>query len=134
MIKIAVQQIFERSVKYKIPYAKVVSRNMQCISKELAEISIILSILFLLYRMYFKNYQKQTIKNITPYILILMFPLVWFYVIRAHSFLHAFFTYRNMIILVMNIPIIILTLFSKEKTEDNNSQKLYEIGPGGKNE
>lgn len=28
---------------------------------------------------------------------------------------------KNMIILVMNIPIIILTLFSKDKTKENNS-------------
>lgn len=134
MIKLAIQQVFERSIKYKVSYKKVLKRNTVLINKELTEMLIILSVLFLLYRMYFKNYKKQTIKNIIPYTLIIMLPLGWLFTIRDHSCMHSFFTYRNMIILVMNIPIIILTLFSKEKTEDNNLQKLYEIGPGGKNE
>ena len=116
MIKIALQQIFERSVKYKVSYKETLLRNTQVINRELTEIIIIISILTLLYRIYLKDYNKLTILNTIPYILIIMIPLGWFYIVRAHSFMHAFFTYRNMIIPVMNIPIIILTLFSKDNS------------------
>lgn len=121
MIKVAIQQVFERSVKYKVAYKIVLKRNITIVNKELTEMLIILSVLFLLYRMYFKNYKKQTVKNIIPYILISLIPFVWLFMVRAHSCMHSFFTYRNMIIPVMNIPIIILTLFSKDNTKDNNS-------------
>ncbi len=56
----------------------------------------------------FINLKK--IKEILPFILTSLMPLVWYIVIRNHSYVHCFFTFRILSIMFLSIFIIITEL------------------------
>ena len=63
--------------------------------------------------------QKKDNKEITkelearfPYIVIAIIPFVWYFVLKNHSMYHSFFTYRNLLLTIITMPIIIA--FSKQ--------------------
>ena len=47
-----------------------------------------------------------------PYIVIAIMPFVWYFVLKNHSMYHSFFTYRNLLLTIITVPIIIA--FSKQ--------------------
>lgn len=61
---------------------------------------------------------KKNLKNAVPYIIIAIFPFAWYFVLQEHSYVHAFFTYRILIITIISVFIIINKIF-EIKREDN---------------
>lgn len=59
---------------------------------------------------------KQNIKEAIPYIVTLFFPIIWYAVLKEHSYIHAFFTYRSYIISIISIFLIAYKLL---KTSEN---------------
>ena len=53
----------------------------------------------------------ENIKDIIPYVITALFPIIWFVVLKEHSYVHSFFTYRILIITIISIFIIIRNLF-----------------------
>lgn len=54
----------------------------------------------------------QKLEGKYPYIMIDLIPFVWYFILKNHSINHSFFTYRNLLLTIITIPLIIS--FSKE--------------------
>ena len=54
----------------------------------------------------------QKLEGKYPYILIALIPFVWYFILKNHSINHSFFTYRNLLLTIIAIPLIIS--FSQE--------------------
>ena len=46
---------------------------------------------------------RKSIVNCLVYLLISLIPLIWFYVLKNHSTVHAFFSYRNLFIVIYGL-------------------------------
>lgn len=79
-------------------------------------ISLVLLINCIYFGFYvFKLYQKEdkllkNLRNVGPLVAIILLPIIWDIALRNHSTVHAFFAYRNKIILIIGIQIIVLIL------------------------
>lgn len=49
---------------------------------------------------------KGNFQKVLPYLLILLMPIVWYIVLKSHSYRHNFFTYRALLLVLTAIPII----------------------------
>ena len=61
---------------------------------------------------------KEIFISILPYILISIMPFIWYALLQNHSYYHAFFTYRNLILTSLGICLCLeetLTLQFKTK-------------------
>lgn len=58
---------------------------------------------------------KNNLRRSIPFIFLSLLPIAWYIVLKQHSLIHSFFTYRIMIVTIINIFIIIKTLFKTEK-------------------
>lgn len=56
------------------------------------------------------KFKEKNVVNILPYIVTAFMPIVWFMLLKNHSYIHSFFTYRNIVITIFNIEIIVITL------------------------
>lgn len=66
---------------------------------------------------YFNNEKKQLV--ILPYIIISIVPFLWYMLLENHSYYHAFFTYRNLIITIICINLSIEEFLLKEEKNEN---------------
>lgn len=61
------------------------------------------------------NISKQYLLDIIPHIIIGLGPLVWYFVVRNHCYVHPWFEYRESAILVWIILLVFSKTFIKEK-------------------
>lgn len=54
----------------------------------------------------------QKLEEKYPYIMLALIPFVWYFILKNHSINHSFFTYRNLLLTIITIPLIIS--FSQE--------------------
>ena len=54
----------------------------------------------------------QKLEEKYPYIMIALIPFVWYFILKNHSINHSFFTYRNLLLTIIAIPLI--SSFSQE--------------------
>lgn len=66
---------------------------------------------------------KENLKKCIPYVATFLFPIVWLIVIAQHSYIHAFFVYRILIISIVSLFTIILKLFDIEQTNDRKQRE-----------
>lgn len=57
--------------------------------------------------------KKDSFMNTLPYIIIGCFPIIWYIVLKNHSYEHSFFTYRNLILTNICLGLIIKQIFEK---------------------
>lgn len=69
--------------------------------------------------MYKKNRIRvsENFVNVVPYLIILLMPFAWYFVLKDHSYYHAYFTYRTLTVAFVAIPIVLLKLTEKERVE-----------------
>ena len=48
--------------------------------------------------------------NMLPYLIIMLYPFIWFFVVKQHTLIHMFFTNRIIIIAIITFQIIIASL------------------------
>ena len=117
MIKTSIQQVLYRSVDVrKFNVLDVIGVNYSYIALPFI-VSIIFTCFTIILKVIFdKNVKfdfkrdinpKELIKVLFPYILISCMPFAWYFVLQNHSLFHAFFTYRNLCIMVMCINLCI---------------------------
>lgn len=83
-------------------FIETIAKNIKyIINKEILYSIIILSII-----LSFMN--KKDIKRKTPYIIIAIIPFIWFILIKNHSYVHARFTCRNLLLTIFSLSILIL--------------------------
>ena len=70
---------------------------------------------------------KELLSKTVPYLIIALIPFLWYLVLKNHSYLHAFFTYRNMLLLSLGINLFIMEMFKlfiKVKTEKKEDEEI----------
>lgn len=105
----------------------VIKRNLEFLSPTVYVGVLIIAIVYII-AMMIKNFKKdidfkENIKKCIPYIIIFFFPLVWYIVLKQHSYTHVNFTYRLLIISVICV-LITASKILKEKPE--NKQQTNE--------
>ena len=73
---------------------------------------------------------KENIKKCVPYMTIFCFPLVWYVVLKQHSYTHVNFTYRLLAISVIAILIIISKILKenqKDKTIESKAEEAEKV-------
>lgn len=58
---------------------------------------------------------KERLEEILPYFIIMLMPFAWYLVLSGHSYQHAPFTYRALLLLLTSMSLIILKLSEGEK-------------------
>lgn len=59
-----------------------------------------------------------------PYCIIAVMPFIWYLLLNQHSYTHICFTYRSLLILLINIPIILQKLPEPPKIEGENNETI----------
>lgn len=70
-----------------------------------------------------KDYKNNSI-NILTYFISFVIPFVWYLVLSQHSYAHMFFTYRNLVIAVLALEMLVFELV---KPCNNRVEKLRQI-------
>lgn len=73
---------------------------------------------------------KENIKKCVPYMIIFCFPLVWYVVLKQHSYTHVNFTYRLLVISVIAILIIVSKILKenqKDKTVESKAEEVEKV-------
>lgn len=99
---------------------------MEYLSPTVYTAILILAIIYIIV-IIVKNFKKdidfkENIKKCVPYMIIFCFPLVWYIVLKQHSYTHVNFTYRLLVISVIAILIIVSQIL-KEKTYSKQEEK-----------
>ena len=103
----------------------VITRNMQALSYIVIYAILGIISVYIVVTM-IKNFKKEidlkeNLKKCIPYAIIFFFPIIWYVVIKQHSYTHVFFTYRLLIISVIAILVIASTIL-KEKQKGNEQK------------
>jgi len=93
-------------------YIDILRRNL-----ELREDILVISVLFMIGCLFNLIVKKQKINwiEIIVYLLIMVIPFAWFFVAANHSYIHYFFTYRDLTIFVMAVTCMGIRLIEKAK-------------------
>lgn len=127
LISSAISQVVYRSVtdnpltSYTIGFVlfNFILKNIMHIIFFLILGSLVLIILGLRHykiKFMFKEFPKY-LKGIVPYIIISIFPFVWYTVLMNHTTLHTHFVYRHMLIFLLGILICLIKIIKDVRTE-----------------
>lgn len=72
----------------------------------IAILILILSIVYMLWKN--KAHIADTLRHTVPYLLIFLIPFVWYCVLANHSYIHFFFTYRDLAVSVCSLECLCL--------------------------
>lgn len=118
VIKTSLEQLKYRTtgVTKNIGFITGVSTIYKIYMQGYLSIELLIAILYLFKnRKIFSN--KIDIVKTLPYIAVTLMPIVWYFVTKQHSFQHAFFTYRNMALIMIGIPLVLMNLIKINKGE-----------------
>ena len=124
MIQNAIIQAKYRTENQSISYVKVLERNLSFLSYFIPFISIAIAGTYTIIRLIINRNEKFNIKKnvqiALPYLFIGILPFAWYSVLKQHSMIHSFFTYRILCITIICLFIITekLTIFEKDTKEE----------------
>lgn len=104
--------------KTTITFGATISRELQFLSENVIIILISLIFIYIIGKIILQYKAKidfrANIKKAVPYIIISFFPIAWYLVIKQHSYIHAFFAYKNLIITIISIFIVVRKIYQVE--------------------
>ncbi len=108
VIKQSLYQAQVRSIKETIPYYKALARVISYYSRTNLIITFLIPALsmYIYARVNKKKVNKKDSICLLPFIINAIIPFIWFFIIRNHSILHPFFSYKLMMIFIINILLI----------------------------
>ena len=54
-------------------------------------------------------------KKAVPFLIIAFIPFIWYFVLQSHSYFHSYFTYRNLVLTLIGIPVCIMSIIKFNK-------------------
>lgn len=114
-------QVERNGVKLFTP-AQVIISNIEYLSNTIIIMLLTIEIIYIIV-MLIKNYKveisfKSNIKKCIPYIIVFCFPIAWYMVLKQHSYIHSFFTYRILSVSIICLLIILSKLFKNRKEKE----------------
>lgn len=101
-------------------YGEVLYKNFLFLDNALGKILLGLTLLAMLAVVLFQSrqgYERINVKRLIPYLLIGSIPFVWYYVLRNHVFIHARFTFRISVIVILALQFGIISLRKKKEKD-----------------
>lgn len=119
LISQAMIQISYRSGNSNISLASLIDRSLTFLSKPVETAVLWICIIYLLV-MICINFKKKinfkdNIKKCIPFAIIFFFPIIWYAVVKQHSYVHIFFTYRILVVSIISLMIVASKIFEKDK-------------------
>lgn len=116
-IRSAIESIMHRTSVNDFNVIDIIKSNIFFISEVFLEICLIMILSF--------SYKKNMVKilkdkKIQQYLILAALPFVWYILVRNHSYIHARFTFRNLMVTILAMAIIII---DNTKTFLNSSEK-----------
>ena len=81
-----------------------------------------------------KNRKKKikiNVVNIIPFIIIMLYPIIWYFAVKQHTLKHFFFAGRIILLSIISFLVIIATLlgyYAKERKSKEEEVKKIEVG------
>ena len=81
-----------------------------------------------------KNRKKKikiNVVNIIPFIIIMLYPIIWYFAVKQHTLKHFFFAGRIILLSIISFLVIIATLlgyYAKERNSKEEEVKKIEAG------
>lgn len=99
----------------------VIRKNLNFLSRPVIRTVIAIGIVLAI-NLKMKNHGKkisfkENLKNCIPYIVTFFLPIIWLVTITQHSYSHAFFVYRILIVSIISLLLIICKIFEGKKEE-----------------
>ena len=96
----------------------VITRNMSYLSNLVISVISVIAVIYLIV-IIIKNFKKkinvkENLKKCLPYAIIFFFPMIWYLVIKQHSYTHVYFTYRLLVISIICLLVIATKIFKAE--------------------
>ena len=141
IISDAIKQIMYRTTADRT-LLEVVIKNLNEIGRNVIIIFIGLLVIYSIIGLIKEFYISKVKNEKTPkiellkvmiFLIIAMFPFIWYFIIRNHSFVHSFFTNRNYIITVINIQIALTIYMGFQNNLINKEDKKLIEEPKNKN-
>ena len=141
IISDAINQIMYRTSADRT-LLEVVIRNLNEIGRNVIIIFIGLLVIYSIIGLIKEFYISKVKNEKTPkiellkvmiFLIIAMFPFIWYFFIRNHSFVHSFFTNRNYIITIINIQIALTIYMGLQDNLINKGGKKLIEEPKSKN-
>lgn len=121
----AMKQVATRSTDERITYYRLIKKLVKVISVNVICATTIIPIaLMAVYSAIRAIRRKNTVNselNLVPFIINITIPFIWFFVIRNHSFIHTFFSYKLLMLSIINVLIIFSYILSLYRV------KTYEL-------
>lgn len=99
----------------------VVKRNLQFLSMPvivtIITIGFVLAIALMIKNRNREIEFKENFKKCIPYMMIFFLPIIWFVSVTQHSYTHAFFVYRTLVMSIISLLLIIYKMFEGKKEE-----------------
>lgn len=106
--------------KFNFSIWDVITTNITFLSTNTMQVFLGLVAIYIIYNLIKNKNTKIDLKNnfkrCIPFIFMALLPFAWYMVLKQHSIKHSFFTYRILIVTIINIFIIIRTIFTNEKS------------------
>lgn len=96
-------------------YSIIIRQNFFYLTSFPMILVIIASIGYLVARIKKVGQMKVRIEELFPYLVIGILPFVWYLVLRNHSAFHSFFTYRNWILTLLGVQMIVIKIAGYKK-------------------
>lgn len=141
IISDAIKQIMYRTTADRT-LLEVVIKNLNEIGRNVIIIFIGLLVIYSIIGLIKEFYISKVKNEKTPkiellkvmiFLIIAIFPFIWYFFIRNHSFVHSFFTNRNYIITVINIQIALTIYMGFQNNLINKEDKKLIEEPKNKN-
>lgn len=106
--------------------SNVFIRNMEYLSSPVAITILIAAVIYIIVMMIINRNKKidfkENLKKCLPYILIFFLPVIWYMVLKQHSYTHVNFTYRILVISIISLLIIASKILVSKNMEDSGKQ------------
>ncbi len=105
-------------------YELILKQNFYYFTSVPIILVIVASIGYFIARIKKVEQMKVQIKKLLPYFVIGILPFIWYLVLRNHSAFHAFFTYRNWILTLLGVQMIVIKIagYRKERKVIENEK------------
>lgn len=124
IIQNAITQAKYRTKNSKISYANIVKRNLTFLSDFIILISMAIIAVYTIIKLIINRNEKINLKGnakmTLPYLFIGILPFAWYFVLKQHSMIHSFLTYRILCITVICTFLIAEKITEKEIINKNN--------------
>ena len=96
-------------------YWDVVKRNIEHCPDIIIPVCIIF-VLYIIVKIFRNGIELQSIKNSVSYIIIAIMPFAWYFVLKNHSQIHAFFTHRELAVAYLAVLFFFTAIVSEKRT------------------